>query len=181
MKWIFALLCTFIMSSAFAQKDLYEVKETSIDGKAFDMNTLKGKVVMFVNIASQCGYTPQLKSLETVYRQYKAQGFVMVGVPANNFGEQMPGTDKEIQEFCSKNYDVTFPILKKQNIVTDNIRPLYAYIYKNLPSAKKGDVRWNFEKVLVSKKGVIVDRFSSSVEPFDKVITTQIDKLLKDK
>jgi len=173
MKWMICALVSVMVSSAFAQ-DLYQVKEKDITGKDFDMKSLKGKVVLVVNIASQCGYTPQLESLEAVYNKYKAKNFVVLGVPTNDFGGQTPEDDAAIKEFCSKNYNVTFPILKKQTVVGKDKRPLYKYIGEKSP----GDMKWNFEKILFNKEGKIVDRFPSKVAPFDAPVIKKIESLL---
>lgn len=172
----FMLLAFFLMSSAFAA-DIYSVKEKAVGGANYEMSDLKGKVVLIVNIASQCGYTSQLEKLETLFLRYKAQGLVVLGVPTNDFGGQTPEDDKGIQQFCSKNYSVTFPLLTKKTIQGKEKRELY----KILTSDKKfpGEVDWNFEKFLINKKGEIVARMKSKIDPLDKDLTSKIEAELK--
>lgn len=172
----FILVLMFLMSTAFAQ-DVYSIKEKSIDGKEYDLSTLKGKPTLIVNIASQCGYTPQLEKLEALYQKYKAKGLVVLGVPTNDFGGQTPEDDKGMQEFCSKTYNVTFPLLTKKTIKGSEKRELYKVLTEK--SDKKGEVAWNFEKFLVNKKGMVVSRYSSKVDPMDAEITKAVENELK--
>lgn len=171
MKLILALILT--MTTAFAQ-EIYQVKEKSIDGKEFDMNSLKGKPILIVNIASQCGYTPQLTGLESLYQKYKAQGLVVLGVPTNDFLGQTPEDDKGMQEFCSKKYNVTFPLLTKRTVLGKEKRELYKVLTKN-----KEEVDWNFEKFLVSKNGSVIGRYKSKVDPLSPELTKAIEAELK--
>jgi glutathione peroxidase len=160
------LIGVLFSTSVFA--GFYDVKETAIDGKEFAMDQLKGKTVLVVNIASQCGYTPQMTDLEALYQKYKAKGFVLVGVPTNDFGGQTPEDDKAMMEFCTKKYNATYPIMKKGTILGKDQRNLYKVLKKF-----QGDVDWNFQKFLVNKKGEVVGRYSSSTKPLD-------ERLLKD-
>ncbi len=173
----FLLLSFFLMASAFAQ-EIYSVKEKSIEGKEYNLSSLKGKVVLIVNIASQCGYTSQLEKLEALHQKYKAKGLVVLGVPTNDFGGQTPEDDKGMAEFCSKKYNVTFPLLTKKTIKGSEKRELYKLLTEKTPKDLKGDVSWNFEKFLVNKNGAVVSRFKSSVEPMDKDLTTKIEAQL---
>jgi glutathione peroxidase len=168
MKWLI-LSCLF-SASVFA--GIYDVKEKSITGKEFPMAQLKGKTVLVVNIASQCGYTPQMTDLEALYQKYKGKGFVLVGVPTNDFGGQTPEDDKAMLEFCQKNYSASFPILTKKTILGKNKRELYQV----LDGGK--EVKWNFEKFLLNKKGEVVARFESRVKPLDEDLTSAIEKNL---
>lgn len=168
MKWLI-LSCLF-SSSVFA--GLYDIKEKSINGKEFPMADLKGKTVLVVNIASQCGYTAQMTDLEALYQKYKAKGFVLVGVPTNDFGGQTPEDDKAMMEFCQKNYSASFPILTKKSILGKEKRELYTV----LDGGK--EVKWNFEKILVNKKGEVVGRYESRVKPLDGDLTKAIEKNL---
>lgn len=161
-----------LIFSASAFAGFYDVKEKSINGKEFNMDSLKGKPVLFVNIASQCGYTPQMTDLEALHQKYKGKGLVLVGVPTNDFGGQTPEDDKAMMEFCQKNYSATFPILTKKSILGKEKRELY----KVLDGGK--EVKWNFEKILVNKKGEVVGRFESKVKPLDSELTTAIEKNL---
>jgi glutathione peroxidase len=157
-----------------AADSTHEFTMNSIAGKPVALKDFAGKPVLFVNVASQCGYTPQYKGLEALYRKYKEQGFVIVGVPANNFGSQEPGSNEEIATFCKRNYDVTFPMMSKVEVKGSSITPLYAYLTKT-----GGDVKWNFTKFLVGKDGKVIERFESGVDPMDAKLTGAIEKALK--
>ena len=139
----------------------------------------KGKVVLMVNVASQCGYTPQYTALEAIYEKYKAQGFVIVGFPANNFGAQEPGTNEEIKTFCTRKYSVTFPMYSKVSVKGDDQTPLYQYLTKDTPAGINGDIKWNFTKFLVDRKGTVVQRFESKITPDSPQVTSAIEQLLK--
>jgi len=160
---------------AYAANSIYDFTMNSIDGKSTPLKSLEGKVVLVVNVASQCGYTPQYTGLENLYRKYKDQGFVIVGVPANNFGGQEPGTDEEIKQFCSRKYNVTFPMMSKVSVKGGDITPLYQY----LTAAKGGDVKWNFTKFLVGKDGKVIERFESKVTPDSPELTAAVEKALR--
>jgi glutathione peroxidase len=144
-----------------------------IDGKDVNLADYKGKVVLIVNVASKCGYTPQYKGLEALYTKYKDQGFVILGFPANNFKGQEPGTNEEIKTFCTTKYNVTFPMMSKISVKGDDQHP----IYKQLTS-EKGDVTWNFNKYLISKDGKILEHFDSKVKPDDAKLTTAIENAI---
>ncbi|MRR52237.1 MAG: glutathione peroxidase [Rhodocyclaceae bacterium] len=163
------------MTPAFAANSVHEFTMNDIDGKPFAMAQLKDRVVLVVNVASRCGYTPQYAGLEALYQKYKSRGLVVVGVPANNFGGQEPGTDTEIKQFCSRTYNVTFPMLSKVSVKGADITPLYAY----LTAAQGGDVKWNFTKFLVGKDGKAVQRFESKVAPDSAELSAAIEQLLK--
>ena len=163
------------MTPAFAANSVHEFTMNDIDGKPFAMAQLKGKAVLVVNVASRCGYTPQYAGLEALYQKYKSRGLVVVGVPANNFGGQEPGSDTEIKQFCSRTYNVTFPMLSKVSVKGTDITPLYAY----LTAAQGGDVKWNFTKFLVGKDGKAVQRFESKVAPDSAELSAAIEQLLK--
>jgi glutathione peroxidase len=161
----------------------YKMKD--IDGKEYDLSKLKGKVVLFVNVASFCGYTKQYTGLEELYEKYKKDGFVIVGVPANEFGKQEPGSDEEIKKFCSTKYKVTFPMLSKVVVKGNGQVPLYKTLVEATPNkdGKVEQVGWNFEKFLVGRDGKVVGRFKSAVEPNSEVLTkaikTELDKPAK--
>lgn len=161
--------------SAFGASSVHEFTMNDIGGKPQSLVEYKGKVVLFVNVASRCGYTPQYTGLESLYRKYKDRGFVIVGVPANNFGGQEPGTNEEIKQFCSRTYNVTFPMLAKVSVKGSDMTPLYAY----LTSAKGGDVKWNFTKFLVGKDGKVIERFEPGVAPESPELTSVLEKTLK--
>lgn len=152
-----------------------------IDGKDVELSKYKGKVVLFVNVASKCGYTKQYKGLQALYEKNEKDGLVIVGVPANEFGKQEPGTDDEIQKFCSSKYSVTFPMLSKVVVKGDGICPLYKYLTsKDTNSKFAGEIKWNFEKFLVNRKGEVVGRYASAVEPDSDELTKAVaDELAK--
>ena len=158
----------------------YKLKD--IDGKEFDLAKLKGKVVLIVNVASECGYTPQYEGLQELYAKYEKDGLVVVGVPSNEFGKQEPGTDEEIKKFCTTKYKVTFPMMSKVVVKGKDQIPLYKTLTDATPN-KKGDIEqvgWNFEKFLINRKGEVVGRFKSAVEPTSddlvKAIKSELDK-----
>ena len=150
---------------------------TGIDGQPFALTALKGKVVMIVNVASQYHFTPQYAALEQLYQRYSARGLVILGVPANNFFHQEPGTDLEIQRFCSSTYHVTFPMLAKVSVKGDDMCPLYRYL--TIRSSKPGAISWNFNKFLIDRSGQVIDRFGSSTDPDDARVIAQIEKALE--
>src|ERR1043166_6590313 len=160
MKTLFGVL-VMLTSSAFGASSVHEFSLPSIDGAAAPLSAYKGKVVLIVNVASQCGYTPQYAGLEKLYEKYKDKGFAILGFPANNFGAQEPGTNEEIKTFCSRNYNVTFPMYSKISVKGADKAPLYKY----LTESGGGEVKWNFTKFLVDRTGKVISRFESGVEP----------------
>ena len=172
------LVFLLLTSSAFAG-NIYGIKDTTIEGKEFNTDSLKNKVVLIVNIASQCGYTPQLDGLETLYKKFKDKGFVLLGVPTNDFGGQTPEDDAGMKEFCSKKYNVSFPLLKKKTVKGKEQRSLYKFLTKGTGEKYQEEVAWNFEKFLIDKNGVVVGRFKSSTTPEDKDLNRQIEEELK--
>ncbi len=162
-----------------AGSGLYNFTLNSIDGKPAPLAQYKGKVVMIVNVASQCGYTPQYSALEAIYEKYKDQGFVILGFPANNFGAQEPGTNEEIKTFCTRKYSVSFPMYSKISVKGDDQAPLYGYLTKDTGAGISGDIKWNFTKFLVDRNGNVVQRFEPAVTPDSKEVTSAIEKQLK--
>jgi glutathione peroxidase len=156
------------------------IKVKDMDGKDVSLSSYKGKVILIVNLASKCGYTPQYEELQKLYKKYKDQGLEILGFPCNDFGGQEPGTNQEIKEFCSTNYGVTFKLFDKVKILGKDKNKLYAVLTDNDVTGTK-DVKWNFEKFLIAKNGDIVSRFPSKVEPMDKQIIEAIDKELSKK
>ncbi len=176
----FAFGVLLIMAtSLFAASGVYNFTLNSIDGKPTPLADYKGKVVLIVNVASQCGYTPQYSALESIYEKYKDQGFVILGFPANNFGAQEPGTNEEIKTFCTRKYSVTFPMYAKISVKGGDQAPLYAYLTKETGSGITGDIKWNFTKFLVDRDGKVVQRFEPAVTPDSKEVTGAIEKQLK--
>jgi glutathione peroxidase len=168
-----------LAGSLFAASSIYDFTLPSIDGKPIPLASFKGKVVLMVNVASQCGYTPQYTALETIYEKYRDRGFVVLGFPANNFGQQEPGTNAEIKTFCSTKYNVTFPMFSKISVEGRDQNPLYAYLTKGANPSVAGDIQWNFTKFLVDRSGHVVRRFESPVTPDSPQVIDSIEKLLK--
>jgi glutathione peroxidase len=161
----------------------YKLKD--IDGKEYDLSKLKGKVVLIVNVASECGYTVQYKGLQEVYEKYEKDGLVILGVPSNEFGMQEPGTDAEIKKFCSSKYSVTFPMMSKVVITGEKQIPLYKTLLEATPDkdGKVVQVGWNFEKFLIGRDGKVAGRYKSAIEPnaeaLTKAIKAELDKSAK--
>jgi len=167
-------------AAAFSASSVHEFTLNSIDGKPAPLASYKGKVLLLVNVASKCGYTPQYTGLQSLYTKYKDKGLVIVGVPANNFGGQEPGTNEEIATFCSRNYNVTFPILSKVSVKGADAAPLYQYLTDKTANPNTGgDVKWNFTKFLVGKDGKPVQRFEPGVTPDSPELAMAIEKALK--
>ena len=176
------LLVTLAMTTAaaFSASSVHEFTLNSIDGKAAPLASYKGKVLLLVNVASKCGYTPQYTGLQSLYAKYKDQGLVIVGVPANNFGGQEPGTNEEIATFCSRTYNVTFPIMSKVSVKGADATPLYQYLTDKTANPNVGgDVKWNFTKFLVGKDGKPVRRFEPGVKPDSAELAAAIENALK--
>jgi glutathione peroxidase len=163
-----------IPAALMAASSVHEFSLTTIDGKPAPLSAYKGKAVLLVNVASKCGYTKQYTGLQALYEKYKDKGLVIVGVPANNFGGQEPGTNEEIATFCSRDYNVTFPMMSKVSVKGDDMIPLYGYLTQNTG----GDVKWNFTKFLVDKDGKITNRFESKVTPESPEMAAAIEKAL---
>ncbi len=157
--------------------DYRSVEFQTIDGAKTNLNAFRGKVVLLVNVASKCGYTPQYKGMEELYRKYKDQGVVVVGFPANNFGEQEPGTNAEIKTFCTTNFGVSFPMMSKISVKGSDIHPLFAYLTQQSPLP--GEIQWNFSKFLLDQEGNLVARWGSKTEPLSAEIVGKIESLLK--
>ncbi len=144
-------------------KSIYDFQVETIDGKKQNLEVYKGEVLLIVNTASKCGYTPQYEGLEKLYSDYKDKGFAVLGFPCNQFKGQEPGTNKEIEEFCKLNYDVQFPLFSKIDVNGENAHPLYQYLKAN--SQDNADIRWNFTKFLIDKNGNIIKRYEPAVTP----------------
>lgn len=172
-------LVILMTATSFAASSVYDFTLPNIDGQPTPLSTYKGKVVLMVNVASQCGYTPQYSALESVYEKYKDQGLVILGFPANNFGAQEPGTNQEIKTFCSRKYSVTFPMYAKVSVKGSGQTPLYHYLTTQADPTHTGDIKWNFTKFLVDRKGNVVQRFEPAVTPDSADVTSAIEKLLK--
>jgi glutathione peroxidase len=178
-RYFFLGLVLMTSASLFAASNIYDFTLPSIDGKPMPLADFKGKVVLMVNVASRCGYTPQYSGLEALYEKYKGRGFVILGFPANNFGAQEPGTNEEIKTFCSRKYNVTFPMYSKVSVKGSDQTPLYQYLTKDTDKAVAGDIKWNFTKFLVDRQGRVVQRFEPDVTPDSAQVVSSVEKLLK--
>ncbi len=169
----------FLAATASAGS-VYDYTLNSIDGKAMPLASFKGKVVLIVNVASRCGYTPQYAGLEALYEKYKDQGLVIVGFPANNFMAQEPGTNEEIKTFCKSKYSVTFPMMSKVSVKGDDTTPLYQYLTDKAKNPETGgEIKWNFTKFLVDKDGKVIARFEPATTPSDPKVVSAIESALK--
>lgn len=156
---------------------VYDFKATSLDGKPLDLSAFRGKVLLIVNTASKCGFTPQYKGLEAVYQQFHDKGVEVLGFPCNQFGAQEPGTADEIGSFCEKNYGVTFPLFEKIDVNGDGAHPLFKYLKHEAPGLMGTEaIKWNFTKFLVKKDGMVYKRYAPQTEP--KELMKDIEKLL---
>jgi glutathione peroxidase len=176
-----AMMCLIFVAATLmgAGKNVFDYTLNTIDGQPAPLSAYKGKVVMFVNVASRCGFTPQYTALEAIYEKYKDRGFVIVGIPANNFGAQEPGTNQEIKTFCQSKYNVTFPMMSKVSVKGDDQTPLYQYLTDKTANPKTGgDIQWNFTKFLVGPDGQIITRFEPKVTPDSPEVTGAIENAL---
>jgi glutathione peroxidase len=157
-------------------QSIYEIEVANAKGESKSLAEYKGNVLLIVNVASKCGFTPQYEGLEALNQTYKARGLRILGFPSNDFGGQEPGSLEEIQEFCKLNYGVTFELFDKVHAIGEEIHPLYAWLTSQ--SESQEPVKWNFEKFLVCKTGEVIGRYSSSIAPDDASFTDLIDKAL---
>jgi glutathione peroxidase len=160
------------VSMIIPTKTFYDFTAKTIDGKDFDFHSLKGKKVLVVNTASKCGFTPQYEQLEALYKTYGGDKFTIIGFPANNFLRQEPGSNADIQAFCTKNYGVTFQMMEKISVKGDSIHPLYKWLTSKAENGKMdADVKWNFQKFMIDENGVLVDVVSPKEKPdCDKIV-----------
>ncbi|WGQ10237.1 glutathione peroxidase [Pedobacter gandavensis] len=154
-------------------KSIYDFNFRTIDGKVMKMSQFKGKKILIVNTASKCGYTPQYEDLEKLSKQY-GKNVVLIGFPAGNFGGQELATNSEIQDFCKKNFGVTFLLSEKVSVKGDDINPLFKYLTTAANPDFTGDINWNFEKFLINEKGELVHRFRSKVKPLSEELTKNL-------
>jgi len=183
MKLSIVLFCISFISifSITAQQNksamnFYQFKAKSLEGKQISMKEYSGKVVLVVNTASKCGFTPQYEGLEKLYKDYKDKGLVILGFPCNQFGNQEPGTAEEISKFCTSKYGVSFPMFSKINVNGDDADPIYNYLKVALPGTLGNDIKWNFTKFLLDKQGKPIKRYDSVVKPEE--ISKDIEALL---
>jgi len=178
-----AALVAVLAVPAFAEEKKVTAlshKLKDIKGNDVELSKYKGKVVMLVNVASKCGLTPQYEALQSLYEKYEKKGFVIIGIPANEFGKQEPGTNEEIEKFCTSKYSVTFPMMAKIVVKGDGIHPLYKDLISiDTKPAGKGDITWNFEKFIINKEGEVVARFAPRTKPDDAKLVETIETELK--
>jgi glutathione peroxidase len=175
------LLCMLFCAATLvaAEKTVHDFTLNSIDGQSAPLAAYKGKVVLLVNVASKCGFTPQYSALESTYEKYKDRGFVIVGIPANNFGAQEPGSNQEIKTFCSSKYHVTFPMMAKVSVKGDDITPLYQFLTdKSSNPQSGGEIKWNFTKFLIGPDGRVITRFEPEITPDSPQVTSAIEEAL---
>jgi glutathione peroxidase len=178
MKSTFILAALLLAQIASAQtKSLYDIPLKDIDGKDTSLKAYQGKVLLIVNVASKCGFTPQYKGLEAIQKKFQAQGFTVLGFPCNDFGSQEPGTPEEIKQFCSSTYDVTFPLFEKLHVKGTEQHPLYAAL-TGKESPFPGDIKWNFGKFVIGRDGKILKRFDSQAKPESPQVTEAIESAL---
>lgn len=157
--------------------EFYDLSAKRIDGVNVNMDQYKGKVLLIVNTASKCGFTPQLKELEELYNKYKEQGLEILGFPCNQFASQDPGSNKEISEFCLRNYGVSFTMFEKVDVNGENAHPIFKFLKDNKKGLINSNIKWNFTKFLIDKEGNVVCRYAPLTKPSD--ISENIDELLK--
>ena len=155
----------------------YDFSALNMQGKEIKLSDYKGKIVLVVNTASKCGFTPQFADLEELYKKYSSRDFVVLGFPSNQFANQDPGSNDEILEFCQANYGVTFPMFEKIDVNGENAHPVYTYLKNSVPNAEPEKIKWNFTKFLIGKDGKTLKRYESRVKPAD--IEADIQELLK--
>jgi glutathione peroxidase len=180
MKTLAIIISLFAMSILPSSNSIYQFTMTSIDGDEISLDQYKGKVVLIVNVASKCGLTPQYEDLQKLYDEKSKDGLVILGFPANNFAGQEPGSDDEIESFCKKNYGVTFPMFSKISVKGDDMHPLYQFLTeKDKNGVMDSSVKWNFQKYLINKEGVLVDMIAPSKSVLNDDVRAQIEDLLK--
>jgi glutathione peroxidase len=178
----FFLMLSLCIAAAIAvaqAHNIYDFNMKSIDGQQVSLKSYNGKVVMLVNVASKCGFTPQYAGLEKLYEKYKDRGFVIIGIPANNFAQQEPGSNEEIKKFCSNKYNVTFPMMSKVSVLGEDETPLYRFLTdKSANPQVGGDIKWNFTKFLFDRNGKPVARFEPATTPDSPEVQSAIEGAL---
>ena len=170
------IICV-VGTTSMAADSIHDFKLKNIEAKDVELSEYKGKVLLVVNVASKCGATPQYEQLQALQDKYKEKGLVVVGIPCNQFGGQEPGTEKDIQKFCTDKYKVTFPMMSKVDVNGEKQAPLYKFLKANAES--KDDVKWNFEKFVISKDGTVAGRFSTKTKPDAVEVVSVIESELK--
>ncbi|MFH5834086.1 glutathione peroxidase [Halalkalibaculum sp. DA384] len=182
MKSLLILLIVSLVSFSGTDKttdSVHDFELNNIEGEKIPLKQFEGNVLLIVNTASECGYTPQYEGLQALYEKYKGKGVVVLGFPANNFGGQEPGTDDQIKKFCKANYGVTFPMFSKISVKGNDINPLFDYLTSQDNPDFTGEIKWNFEKFLIGKDGKLLHRFRSDVKPQSDTIINALDEALK--
>ena len=174
--FLFTLILIVIHNVSVASISIFELHVKNIDGREVSLSDFKGKVLLVVNTASRCGFTPQYKSLEKIYNQYKERGFVVLAFPSNDFRQEL-SNNKEIKDFCEVN-EISFPIFAKGKVKGFEKQEVFQYLTEDLNGRSRGEIRWNFEKFLVNREGKLFKRFRSSLDPNQKEITKAIESLL---
>lgn len=176
-KLILTILLTLTLNAGDTMKHFYDFKANTITGEEISMSKYKGKVLLIVNVASKCGFTPQYEGLESLYQTYKKEGFEILAFPCNQFGKQEPGTAEQIQNFCTTTFKTTFPLFEKIHVNGDNAHPLYVYLKQKAPGVLGTEsIKWNFTKFLIDRSGTVIERYGSSTKP--KEISQDIEKEL---
>ena len=179
MKTLTILIAMVGMMAMPASNSIHQFTMTSIDGDEVSLDQYQGKVVLIVNVASKCGLTPQYKDLQALYTEKESEGLVILGFPANNFAGQEPGTDDEIETFCTKNYGGSFPMFSKISVKGKDMHPLYQFLTeKDQNGVMDSNVKWNFQKYLIDKNGILVEMIAPSKSVLDAEVRTKIDALL---
>lgn len=184
-KRILLGLMAFLISnmSALAEKSFYDLTAKNVDGETVSFSQFKGKTLLIVNTASKCGFTPQYKGLQALYDKYKERGFLILGFPSNDFGQQEPGSNQEVKKFCELNYKIKFPLFEKGPVTKYSSegkkQPVYAFLTEESPKEFHGEISWNFEKFLIGKDGKIIERFKSRVAPDSPDLISKIEAALK--
>ena len=158
------------------EKLFFELNIKSINGEDLNLNQYKGKAVLLVNVASKCGFTKQYSGLQSLYDKYKEKGFVVIGIPSNQFGQQEPGSNNEIKDFCETNFNITFPMTNKVNVKGENTHELYAWAKENHGNSTVP--KWNFHKILINKQGKVEETYGSFIKPMSKKLITKIESLI---
>lgn len=175
---ILSFMAVTSVDDARIADNIYQFEMENIDGEETSLSNYEGQVLLIVNTASECGYTPQYEGLQAIFEKFQDRGFKVLGFPANNFGGQEPGTDEEIKQFCKTNYDVTFPMFSKISVKGDDQHPLFTFLTGTENPDFTGEIKWNFEKFLIDRSGNLVHRFRSDIEPQSEEMTNAIETAL---
>ena len=177
--FILIFMLSFIQNtlSAKYEKLAYDFKFNDLDGSSLSLNDFKGKVIVVVNVASQCGFTKQYEDMQKIWEQYQAKGIIMLGVPSNDFGNQEPGNSKEIKNFCEAKFGITFPMTEKVSVKGKNAHPFFIWAKEN--HGKSAIPKWNFHKIIIDKSGKIAETFSSITNPSSKKFIKTLEELIK--